>query len=78
MLAAAAGHVKVAQLLLGLRLKSLQIFEHLDRESDFGQTALQIAEDYGHSEMVEFLTKEGAGRLPDACARVCTLHPLFF
>ncbi len=60
MLAAAGGHVEVAQRLLRFRQKNFNMLEHLEHLSDADQTALSIAADYEHVDMVALLKREGA------------------
>jgi ankyrin repeat protein len=60
MLAAAGGHVDVAQRLLLFRQKNFKMTEHLEHLSDADQTALAIAADYNHANMVALLRREGA------------------
>ena len=60
MLAAAGGHIEVAQRLLRFRQKNFNMLEHLEHLSDADQTALSIAADYDHVDMVALLKREGA------------------
>jgi ankyrin repeat protein len=60
MLAAAGGHVDVAQRLLRFRQKNFKMMEHIEHLSDADQTALTIAADYNHTNMVALLRSEGA------------------
>jgi hypothetical protein len=60
MLAAAGGHIDAVQRLLRVRHKNYRVSQHLEHLSDFGQTALALAAQNGHADIVQLLVGEGA------------------